>query len=82
MRDVGDQSWRKKIEARDINLVVPRVDWTTNTNYYQYDDTISLTELLSSNTLNNTKPMYVLLLIVEVYICVYQMVLQILMAAC
>ena len=37
-----------------------QVDWTTNTNYYQYDDTISLTEALSSNTLNNTKAMYVL----------------------
>ena len=60
MRDIGRSIIAaKKIEARDINLVVPRVDWTTNTNYYQYDDTISLTELLSSNTLNNTKPMYV-----------------------
>ena len=42
MRDVGRSIIAaKKIEARDINLVVPRVDWTTNTNYYQYDDTIS-----------------------------------------
>jgi len=60
VRDIGRSIIAaKRIETRDVNLVVPRVDWTTNTNYYQYDDTLSLSQLLSEDTSTNTKPMYV-----------------------
>ena len=76
MRDV-DQSYRKKDRTRDINLVVLRVDRTTNTNYYQYDDTISLTGSYFQVThlITQNQCMF-LLLIVEVYICVYQMLFK------
>ena len=79
MRDVDDQSLKlKKDRSKRYQFSCARVDWTTNTNYYEYDDTISLTEL-SNNTLNNTKPMYVFVSNSRSVCCVYQMVLQILL---
>lgn len=32
----------KKVQAADISLVVPRVDWKANTPYDQYDDSVEL----------------------------------------
>jgi len=30
----------KKITANDVELVIPRINWTANTKYRQYDDTM------------------------------------------
>jgi hypothetical protein len=38
----------KKIVGTDVELVVPRIDWTANTKYKQYDDTISVSELITA----------------------------------
>jgi hypothetical protein len=37
----------KKIIPGDVELVIPRYNWTANTRYKQYDDTLSLDFLLS-----------------------------------
>ena len=59
----------KRVTGNDVELVVPRVDWTSNTKYRQYDDTIELSELLSSNTTQNLKPIYVINTERNVYLC-------------
>jgi hypothetical protein len=60
----------KKVTGGDLDLVVPKVIWTANTKYRQYDDTIPADELLSSNTSQNLKPMYVITTARNVYKCV------------
>ena len=60
----------KKVTGGDLDLVVPKVIWTANTKYRQYDDTIPADELLSSNTSQNLKPMYVITTARDVYKCV------------
>lgn len=59
----------KKITGNDVELVVPRIYWTSNTKYRQYDDNIELSELNSSNTSQNLKPMYVMTTDRNVYLC-------------
>ncbi len=59
----------KRVTGNDVELVVPRIDWTGNTKYRQYDDTIELSSLLSSNTTQNLKPMYVVNTDRNVYLC-------------
>jgi hypothetical protein len=39
----------KKITGNDVELVIPRVNWTSNTNYKQYDDLVSLESLATSD---------------------------------
>jgi hypothetical protein len=59
----------KKITGNDVELVIPRVNWTSSTKYKQYDDTISVDDLLTGNTTINVKPMYVLTSSRNVYKC-------------
>ena len=59
----------KRITGNDVELVIPRVNWTSNTKYKQYDDTISVDDLLTGNTTLNVKPMYVLTASRNVYKC-------------
>jgi len=59
----------KRITGNDVELVIPRIDWTSNTNYRQYDDTSSIPTLLSANTSLNLKPMYVITSARNVYKC-------------
>ena len=59
----------KRITGSDVRLVVPRVDWTPNTKYREYDDTSTITTLLSANTSLNLKPMYVITTDRNVYKC-------------
>jgi hypothetical protein len=47
----------KRIVPKDIELVIPLYEWTSNTVYKQYDDNITLDNLLSVS--NNVYPMYV-----------------------
>jgi hypothetical protein len=60
----------KKVAGGDVELVIPRVLWTANTKYRQYDDTISFSTLLSANTTQNLKGMYVMTSEKNVYKCV------------
>jgi hypothetical protein len=59
----------KKVTGNDVELVLPRVEWTGSTKYREFDDTIQLSELISSNTTQNLKPMYVMTTNRNVYIC-------------
>ena len=59
----------KRVTGNDVELVIPRVDWTALTKYRQYDDTISIPILLSANTSSNLKPMYVITPERKVYKC-------------
>jgi hypothetical protein len=59
----------KKVTGNDVELVVPKVEWTGNTKYREFDDTIQLSNLISSNTTQNLKPIYVMTTNRNVYIC-------------
>lgn len=59
----------KKITGNDVELVVPKRDWAANVKYAQYDDTITLETLLSSNTSANVYQMYVINSERNVYKC-------------
>jgi len=57
----------KKITGNDVELVIPRINWTANTRYKQYDDKISLDSLLTANGV--IQPMYALTTARNVYKC-------------
>jgi hypothetical protein len=59
----------KKITGNDVEFVIPRVSWTANTKYKQYDDVVSFDELLTGNTSLNVKPMYIVTSGRNVYKC-------------
>jgi hypothetical protein len=59
----------KKITGNDVELVVPRVNWTSTTKYKQFDDRISVDDLMTGNTTLNVKPMYVFTSSRNVYKC-------------
>ena len=69
-KDVWDNIYAaKRVTANDIELVIPRVNWTSNTKYRQYDDTTEITQLVTSNTSLNLKPFYVITTERNVYKC-------------
>jgi hypothetical protein len=59
----------KKITGNDVEFVIPRVSWTKDTGYKQYDDVVSFDELLTGNNSLNVKPMYVMTTGRNVYKC-------------
>jgi hypothetical protein len=59
----------KRITGNDVELVIPKVTWTANTKYRQYDDTITISDLLSANVSQNLKPMYAFTSARNVYKC-------------
>lgn len=59
----------KKVTGNDVQLVTPRINWTANTKYREFDDTTNQTVLLSANTSLNLKPMYVITTDRNVYKC-------------
>jgi len=59
----------KRATANDVESVIPRVNWTANTNYRQYDDTIELDQLITANVSQNLKPFYVITTDRNVYKC-------------
>lgn len=59
----------KRVTGNDVELVAPRVNWTANTKYKQFDDKITLGELLTGNTTLNVKSMYVITTARNVYKC-------------
>ena len=44
----------KRVTGSDVELVLPRVNWTGNTKYRQYDDTTELSTLTSNPTINTS----------------------------
>ena len=60
----------KRVTGNDVQLVIPRVNWTSNTKYRQYDDTIDVVSLLEEEPGTNLKPMYVVTTDRNVYKCV------------
>jgi hypothetical protein len=60
----------KKITGNDVELVIPKIDWETNTKFRQFDDTIEISELVSTNTAQDLYPMYVMNSERNVYLCV------------
>ncbi len=59
----------KKVVSSDVELVIPRRNWSANTTYKSFDDTISANSLVT--TTNNTRPMYVITDDLNVYLCVH-----------
>ena len=59
----------KKVTGNDIELVIPKVNWTGSTKYRQYDDIIDVEDLVTANTTLNLKPMYVITSARNVYKC-------------
>jgi len=60
----------KRITGNDVELVIPKVTWTGNTKYRSYDDNLALDVLVTANTSQNLKPMYVITTDRNVYKCV------------
>ena len=72
--DVDNRTFRdiiaaKRINAGDVNLVIPRVNWTANMIYRQFDPQQLSSELITSNTSQNLEPMYVMTSDRNVYKC-------------
>ncbi len=59
----------KKVVSSDVELVIPRRNWTANTIYKSYDDTIAANSLVT--TTNNAQPMYVVTDDLNVYLCIH-----------
>jgi len=59
----------KRVTGNDVQLVIPKVNWTGNTKYIEFDDTILLSDLLTGNTTQNLKPFYVITSENNVYKC-------------
>lgn len=59
----------KRITGNDADFVIPKVEWTADTKYRQYDDTIEVSDLVDSNVSQNLKPFYVLTSARNVYKC-------------
>lgn len=59
----------KRVTGNDVDFVIPRVNWTSSTKYRQYDDTIKISDLVSTNTSQNLKPFYVITSARNVYKC-------------
>lgn len=61
----------KKITGNDVELVLPRVNWTTSKRYKQFDDKVSINDLLTADTGagGNSQPMYVITTSKNVYKC-------------
>jgi len=60
----------KRVTGSDVQLVIPRINWTANTKYKNYDDRVNFSDLFTSNTSLNVKPMYVFTSERKVYKCV------------
>lgn len=68
--DIWDNMYAgKKITGNDVELVIPRVDWSSNTVYQQFDDTTPQAQQLTANTSQNLGPIYVMNSERSVYMC-------------
>ena len=60
----------KRVTGNDVQLVIPRYNWTANTKYKNYDDTAEFSNLFTANVSQNVRPMYVITSERNVYKCV------------
>jgi hypothetical protein len=67
-----DMILAKKIIENNINLILPNYQWSVNTRYKQYDDTIPLKDLLNITIEGNDiiRPMFVINRSGDVYKCI------------
>jgi hypothetical protein len=68
----------KRILPKDVEMVIPRYNWQPGARYKQYDDSVSLDELLSESVVNDEiiYPMYVMNSEGNVYKCLCNNVSQ------
>lgn len=59
----------KRVTGNDVELVIPRVNWTANAKYQQYDDLALLSTMITSNTTTGVGPIYVMNSERNVYMC-------------
>jgi hypothetical protein len=59
----------KRVTGNDVDFVIPRVNWTPDTEYRQYDDTIEKEILVSTDTVQGIKPFYAITAARNVYKC-------------
>jgi len=59
----------KRVTGNDVDFVIPRLNWTTDAEYRQYDDTIEKEVLVSTDTTQSIKPFYVVTSARNVYKC-------------
>ena len=59
----------KRVTGNDVDFVIPRVDWSADTTYRQYDDTIEISDLVSTDNSQSLKPFYVITSARNVYKC-------------
>jgi hypothetical protein len=59
----------KRVTGNDVELVLPRYNWVTGQKYRQFDDTILVDDLVSSNSSQSLGPMYVITSSRNVYKC-------------
>jgi len=60
----------KRITGNDVQLVIPRYNWSSNSKYRAFDDTIEFSDLFKSNSSQNLNPIYVITSTRNVYKCV------------
>jgi hypothetical protein len=59
----------KRVTGNDVELVIPKVIWTSNTKYKQYDDKVAVRDLIEPDITGNVKPFYVYTSQRNVYKC-------------
>lgn len=59
----------KRLNGNNVELVIPKVSYTPNVYYRQYDDTIELEMLVTEEPSQNLKPMYIINTEGNVYKC-------------
>jgi hypothetical protein len=57
----------KRVTGNDLKIVVPRYNWSANTKYIQYDDTLTLDTMKTANT--GVQPFYIITTGYNVYKC-------------
>ena len=59
----------RKVTGSEVELVIPRYDWSANTIYKHYDDRVEIANLVTATANTNQQPMYVMNSERNVYIC-------------
>ena len=59
----------RKVTGSEVELVVPRYDWSANTIYKHYDDRVEIANLVTATANTRQQPMYVMNSERNVYIC-------------
>lgn len=60
----------KLITSYNVEMVIPRKNWAANTKYKQFDDIVSVCDLIEANTETGHEPMYVITDDYNVYKCI------------